>query len=253
VAIGRPGSVPGRSFIFLLLALLLAVPASAQEVFSWFNRGLLVVAVERGDWVRYAVEEIDEYGAVRDTLTVTVMENGPKVMWLRLESPTTRDFVALDRAQVRPGANLLDAVRRVVHDTPDGLVEEDVQGLRDSALVQRHFSDPFVDPEIVRTALADTLLGEVGIAREKVTLAEERREQVGTVTVVTKLRARAELSRSVPLLGLLRSWTLSEVTTESASSRGRRRPPLTNENALTCIGYGRGSQVALPEGLGNGN
>ena len=72
----RPGPSPGRSCIalLLLLATLFASPSGAQEVFSWFNRGLLPVAFDQGDWVRYAVEEIDEYGTVRDTLTVTVVD-----------------------------------------------------------------------------------------------------------------------------------------------------------------------------------
>ena len=82
-------------------------------------------------------------------------------------------------------------------------------------------------------------------------LAEVRREPAGTFIIVTSLVAEAELSPDVPLLGLLRSWTLSEVTTESAENEGRsrRRPPLSNENSLTCIGYGRDPDLKLPEGL----
>ena len=65
---------------------LLAAPATSQEVFSWFNRGLLPVGFERGDWVRYAVEEIDENGLATDTLTVTVIDVDTARVWLRLES-----------------------------------------------------------------------------------------------------------------------------------------------------------------------
>ena len=149
-----------------------------------------------------------------------------------------------------PGAALLDAILRVVHDTEDGLVEEDVEELRASALVRRHFSDPFEEPEVRRFALADTLVGEEELAREGVELTEVRREAAGAFVVVTRLHARAELSAEIPLLGLLRSWTRSEVTTESASGeRARRRPPLTNENSLACLGSGRGAKSTLPDGI----
>jgi hypothetical protein len=250
--VDRPGLVPGRSTIvfFLLCVLLGAAPAEGQEVFSWFNRGLLPVDFTHGDWVTYAVEEIDEYGAVRDTLTVAVVHVDSAEVWLRLDSPTTTDFIALDPARVEPGAELLDAIIRVVHDTEEGLVEEDLEEMRGSALVQRHFSDPFRDPRVKRDALADTLFSGTTLSRERVELEELRREEVGAYVVVTDLFARAELSPHVPLLGLLSSWTLSEVTTEAADgARSRRRPPLVNESSLTCIDFGRGAGPGLPEGL----
>jgi hypothetical protein len=238
--------------ISLLVALcsFLAIPASAQEVFSWFNRGLLPVEFVDGDRVTYAVEEIDEYGAVRDTLTVSVVDAGSTRVWLRIETPRARDYVALDPRLVTPGALLLDAITRVVHDTETGLVEEDLDELRESALVQRHFTDPFREPEIRRSALPDTVVGGAPLAREAVELAEMRRETMGPVVVVTSLHARAQLSPLVPMIGLLRSWTLSEVTSESADgSRARRRPPVTVESSLTCIGFGRGEETVMPEGL----
>ena len=60
---------------------------------------------------------------------------------------------------------------------------------------------------------------------EAVELVEERRQEMGAHVLVTRLRARARLSAGVPLIGLLESWTLSEVTTEAASGgeRDRRR------------------------------
>jgi hypothetical protein len=252
-----PGLVPGRSalaFISLILILCCAVPSSAQEVFSWFNRGLLPVDFTEGDWVSYAIEEVDEYGAVRDTLTVTVVEVDSSRVWLRLESPNTVDYVALDPERVSPGAEMLEAIVRVVHDTDAGLVEEDLEEMRGSALAQRHFSDPFRDPEIRRRALADSLVGGHPLTREAVELVELRREAVGAYVVVTDLFARAQLSPEVPLLGLVSSWTLSEVTTEAAEGgRSRRRPPLVNETALTCLDFGRGTEARLPEGLFPGN
>jgi hypothetical protein len=224
-------------------------------VFSWFNRGLLPVAFDQGDWVRYAVEEIDEYGTVRDTLTVTVVDADSSEVWLLVESPSTRDFVALDPGRLHPGESLLPAIRRVVHDQPEGLVEEDVRELRESALVQRHFTDPFENPEVSRRAIADTLIAGTSLQREAVELVEERRQEMGAHVLVTRLRARARLSAGVPLIGLLESWTLSEVTTEAASGgeRDRRRPPLTYENSLRCIGFGSASSARLPEALRPGN
>lgn len=250
--VDRPGYVPGRSSIaFLAVVLLLfAVPASAQEVFSWFNRGLLPVDFTPGAWVTYAVEEVDEYGAVRDTLKVTVIEADTSTVWLQFKTPRTTDYIALDPTRVAPGAALLDAIIRVVHDTEEGLVEEDLDEMRESALVERHFSDPFRDPQVRRVALADTLVDGTSLSRESVELSETRRESIGAYVVVTDLFARARLSPEVPLLGLLSSWTLSEVTTEAAEGgRSRRRPPLVNESSLTCLQFGAAADTTLPEDL----
>jgi hypothetical protein len=240
-----------RTLLVLLPMIVLAGPVHAQEIFSWFNRGLLPVSFERGDWVRYAIEEVDEYGSVRDTVTVTVLESDSSQVWLGLVTPNGADFVALDPRSLVPGADLLSSILRVVRTTEAGLAEEDVDELRESALVQRHFSDPFQAPEVRRLALPDTMIGDTGLTRERVDLAETRREAAGPWVVVTTLSAVAELSPGVPLIGLLRSRTLSEVTTESASGEGRsrRRPPLVNENSLVCIDYGRDSAVELPDGL----
>jgi hypothetical protein len=146
---------------------------------------------------------------------------------------------------------LLSAILRVVRTTDTGLVDEDLDEMRESALVRRHFSDPFQQPEIHRVALPDTLVNGALLQRERVHLTEVRRETAGVFTIVTTLRAHAELSRDVPLLGLLRSWTLSEVATESARDEGggRRRPPLVNENTLVCIDSGRLPDPTLPAGL----
>ena len=240
-----------RVILVLLPLILLAGSVPAQEIFSWFNRGLLPVSFERGDWVRYAIEEIDEYGSVRDTLTVTVLESDSSQVWLGLVTANSTDFVALDPGSLDPGADLLSSILRVVRTTEAGLVEEDVDELRESALVQRHFSDPVRAPDVRRLALPDTVIGGAWLTRERVDLEETRREAAGPWVVVTTLSAAAELSPDVPLIGLLRSSTLSEVTTESASGdgRSRRRPPLVNENSLVCIGYGRDSKADLPDEL----
>jgi hypothetical protein len=254
----RPGTFPGctRIVAISILAIFLSVPVSAQEVFSWFNRGLLPITFERGDWVRYAVEAIDENGVATDTLTVTVIEVDSARVWLRLQSLSALDFLALDPDRLRPGQNVLDALRRVIHSTAAGLVEEDVDELRASSLVQRHFSDPFESPEIRRRALPDSAVGGVELVRERVDLHEVRRQLAGQFNVVTSLDAEAELAGAIPLLGLLRSRTVIQVTTESASAeatRSRRRPPLLTENSLICIGFGKGAEMSLPAGIQPGN
>jgi hypothetical protein len=235
----------------MIVVTLLAAPASSQEVFSWFNRGLLPIGFERGDWVRYAVEEIDENGPATDTLTVTVIEADSARVWLRLESVSGIDYLALDPGHLHPGQNVLDALRRVVHSTEAGLVEEDVDELRASALVQRHFSDPFQDPELVRRALPDSTVNGVELVRERVVLHEDRRQPAGQFTVVTTLDAVAELSETIPILGLLRSRTRTRILTESVSDEAprRRRVPLLTEISLTCTGFGREAEATLPEGL----
>ena len=231
------------------------VSASAQEVFAWFNRGLLPITFERGDWVRYAVEEIDENGIATDTLTVTVIEADSARVWLCLESLSGVDYLALDPDRVRPGQFVLDALQRVVHSTGAGLVEEDVDELRASALAQRHFSDPCENPGVIRRALPDSLVGGVELARERVDLHEVRRQLAGAFNVVTRLDAEAELAAAIPLLGLLRSRTMTRVTTESASAEGPRRrwPPIMTENSLICIGFGKDAKLRLPAGLRPGN
>ena len=253
----RPGNFPGCTWIVVVvvLTILVSVPASAQEVFSWFNRGLLPIVFQRGDWVRYAVEEIDENGVATDTLTVTVIEVDSTRVWLRLETVSGIDHLVLDPDRLRPGQNVLDALRRVIHSTAAGLVEEDVDELRASALVQRHFSDPFEDPEVLRRALPDSTVGGVELARERIDLHEVRRQLAGQFHVVTRLDAEAELAEAIPLLGILRARTLIQVTTESASADTprRRRPPLLTENSLICIGFGTDADLNLPEGLQPGN
>lgn len=228
----RPGRAPGRCCVGALLCglSLFAAPAdlSAQEVFSWFNRGLLPVEFHEGDWVRYEATSIDEYGPVTDTLSVSVVSVADDSVWLRMESARERDFVSVDPARLSPGRSILDALTRVVRQTDEGWVEEDLERLRESALAQRHFSDPFHEPVLLRQALADTVCSGVSLQREAVALTETRREGAGGIVIVTQLEARAEISAAIPLTGLLRSRTNSVVSTESATAgSGRRRPPFS--------------------------
>jgi len=139
----------------------------------------------------------------------------------------------------------------VVHSTEAGLVEENLDELRASALVQRHFSDPFQDPELLRRVLPDSTVNGVGLARERVDLHEVRRQPIGQFVIVTTLNAEAELSDTIPILGLLRSRTMTRILTESSSDEAprRRRAPLLTENSLICIGFGGDAEVKLPERL----
>ncbi|RKZ17087.1 hypothetical protein DRQ53_04460 [bacterium] len=242
--------------IVALVAALLIVPAGAgaQEVFSWLNRGLAPVEFVPGDWVRYQASVVDEYGQVTDTLTVTVLRAVDREVWLGMETSSGLDYIALDPDQLEPGRQILDALLRVVRSTEAGLVEEDVEALKRSALVQRHFTDPFVAPNVERHALPDSVVQGEAIVREAVLLDETLSEPAGVFVIRTRLRARAEMSPAIPLLGLLRSQTNSVVTTEAASGgRDRSRPALFTETSLLCIGYGRKAEIALPEGIESAN
>ncbi len=268
----RPGSFPGRSCAVALVVALLIAPAgaAAQEIFSWLNRGLAPVEFVAGDWVRYQASVTDENGQVTDTLTVRVLhvfdhvfdhvvdqgiEQGiGQEVWLGLETSSGLDYIALDPEQLDPGRQILDALLRVVRMTDAGLVEEDVEALKRSALVQRHFTDPFVAPNVERHALPDSVVGGEAIGREAVLLDETLSESAGVFVIRTRLRARAEMSPAIPLLGLLRSQTNSVVTTEAADGgRDRRRPALFTQTSLLCIGYGRDGESALPEGIESAN
>jgi hypothetical protein len=246
----HPGRDLGcRVFLFLLLCVG-AASADAQELFSWYDRGLLSVRFEPGDWIRFASEQLDEGGLSTDTLTVQVAQVDTARVWLIVDSGSGRDYVELDPVRIRNG-EALDALSRIVSETDEGLVETDVAELRASALARRHFADPFVAPEVESASLPDTTIAEREISRRRVELIEERRETAGQFTVVTRLSATAELSEDLPVLGVIHSRTVSEVTTESpeGSPRRRRPPPILVENSVRCLGFGHGPVPVLPEGL----
>ncbi len=263
---GRPGRTPGRPvFRVVVSSVLLALVvwpsvASASELLSWWRRDLVDVRFEPGDFATYAQVEITEDGALVDTVTVHVYAaEVPERRWLELRS---RGAGTVDRILLRPDAlrrdgDPLAAVDSLLRRERDGRwIVEDVESYRDRRLVRRHLTDPFVDPQVERTALTDSTIASRTISRERVRLVEERREErtIGRSTLVvrTRLRAEATISPQVPLAGLLTATTLSTVTTTTegeGSARSRRAaPPLVTERRLECLEFGHDSARRLLPG-----
>ena len=242
------------------LYLLLPVPTSAQELLSWWKRDLLPLDLEPGSWVVYASEEHTEGQVFVDTLRVQVLEaDSLGRRWVELVDvgSAESDLLLVDPARLSPERPLLDALVRHVRRLPgDRLVEEDVEEHRRSRLVQRHFMDPFHDPTITQTILPDTLVGGEDRSRERVVLREtqEQARPVGGGFLVTRLYSEAELCPSVPVFGVLRGRSLTDVFTrpdgESEGRQRRRMPPLRNEFRWTCLDFGRDGPSGLPAGLG---
>ncbi len=244
-----------RAVGVLLLAGVVAWPSvvSASELLSWWRRDLVEVRFDPGDFATYSQVEITEEGALVDTVTVRVYEGDtPARRWLELSS---RGAGTVDRILVRPDAlrrdgDPLAAVDSLLRRERDGRwIVENVESYRDRRLVRRHLTDPFVDPRVERITLPDSTIGTRTIARERVRLMEEQREErtIGrsTLVVLTRLRATATISPDVPLAGLLTATTLSTVTTTTegeGSARSRRAaPPLVTERRLECLDFGHDS------------
>lgn len=248
------------ALLLLLLVPLLPVSSEAQELLSWWKRDLLPLDLEPGSWVVYASEEFSEGQLFSDTLAVEILAADSLARrWVELRdagSPES-DLLLIDPERLRPSRPLLDALVRHVRRLPGGeLVEEDVEEHRRSRLVQRHFQDPFEDPSVERVALADTLLQGRSAARERVVLHEVRRrpQPVGGGVHVRRLRSQAELCPAVPVFGVLRGSTVTEVETRPATGAGedrasRRMPPLRSEMRWTCLDFGRGEPAGLPADL----
>ena len=256
----RPGRSPGRSSHAALLALfvlplvlVLPRPAAAFELLSWWRRDLLDVSWQPGDWATYAQTEWTEDGVFTDTLTVRVLAaDTPSRRWIELAD---RRGDRVDRVLLRPdalraGDDPLAAVDSLLRREGDGpWVVEDVDAHRDQRLVRRHLSDPFDEPDVRRVALADTTIQGGIVPRERVVLAETRREERSlgrsTLVVTTRLQAAAVVSPLVPLAGILRARSVSTVTTttEGEGSRRSRRaqPPLVTERRVECLAFGRGT------------
>ena len=230
-------------------------PARAQELLSWWNRGLLPVELTAGSWAVFASEELAEGQVYVDTLSVHVYEaDSDSLAWVEVADAGTaeRDLLLIDVRELGADGPLLDALIRHLRWLPGGeVIEEDVEEHRRSRLVQRHFQDPFESPQITRQALPDTLVGARSIARERVVLEELREEStpVDGLTQITRLVSVAELSPDLPIFGVLRAQSVTEVATRSESRRDRRMPPLRSEFRWQCLEWGRDGAKVLPVGI----
>lgn len=253
----RLGRVPGRSSYALVGVLLIpflllpARPAQALELLSWWRRDLLELRWDVGDWATYRQAEFNEEGVFEDVVTVRVFAaSSDDARWIEFAS---EGGGTTDRLLIRPGAlrdasDPLAAVDSLLRREGEGdWIVQDVDAYRDDRLVQRHLSDPFVEPTIARSALADTTIAGRVISRERFDLDETRREERSLgrsqLVVTTRLHATAVLSRDVPLAGILRARSIASVTTTTegeGSGRGRRgMPPLVTERTIECIAFGR--------------
>jgi hypothetical protein len=260
-AAGRPEPRSGRSRVDgVVLGTILAVasvclpPSTAEafELLAWWKRGLLELRLEPGDWARYAITETGEEGTVQDTLQVTVLAAGDDARrWLKVEGDQDAgmDFLLVDPVRLQTSGHPLDAVLRVVRLESDGTWhEEDLAEHRENRIVQRHLEDPFHDPHVQRTALADTLVEGRRITRERVLLTEVRREERkagrNVLVLETDLRSSAQLSADVPVAGLLEARTVTLFRTRTQTPDGQSlgrggTPPLLSERTLRCLAFGR--------------
>lgn len=240
---------------WLLLALFVLVgPVSsrAQEVFSWWHRGLLEFDLSVGSWAEFSRTETSEGQQTKETLRCEVLaRTGQGEHWIKLRFLDEEESYVLLVAPVdslRQG-NLLQGLHRVFKLLPAGAVEEeDLERVRNNRLLSRHFKDLFENPSVERVDLPDTTIGEQTIPRERVRLDEVREVKVkmGRSDMIYRNEAVAvaQISPAVPIFGLLRS----KVNTSLAPANAQRNspPPLLTEEELVCVAFGRES---TPSGL----
>ena len=238
-----------RSLLTLLLLSILAAatPCRAQEIFSWWHRGLIDLDLRPGSWAEFQSTETAEGQQTKETLRCEVLAvTGAKEHWIELKFLNEAESYVLLVApldSLRRG-DLLDGLRRVFQILPAGAVkEQDLQSVKTNRLLKRHFQDLFEDPTVLRHALPDTLIQDETIPREEVRLEEVREVKVkmGRSDMVYRNRAVAvaQLSPAVPIFGLLRS----RVETELAPAEPKRDspPPLLTVDILVCVDFGRKS------------
>lgn len=231
--------------------------AGAQELLSWWKRDLIQVDLTPGSWVRYASTERSEGELYTDSLKVAVVDVdslGRRWVTLSEEGATESELLLIDPADLRPDRSLLDALDRRLRILASGeVLEESVDELRDSRILQRHFQDMFVRPTVTRTSLSDSLLSGQPCSRERI-LLEERREEdapVGSSTLITSIRSEAVVSPCVPIFSVLAARTVTEVTSKPKSPHSLRRKlrPLRTVLEWHCIGFGRNGPTGLPPGV----
>ncbi len=240
---------------WLFLALfILAAPASseAQEVFSWWHRGLLEFDLTPGSWAEFSRTETSEGQQTKEQLRCEVLarteegEHWIKLKFLNEEESYVLLVAPLD--SLRQG-DLLQGLHRVFKLLPAAAVEEeDLERVRNNRLLSRHFEDLFENPSVAREALPDTTIDGETIPRERVKLEEVREVKVkmGRSDMIYRNEARAvaQISSAVPIFGLLRSRV--NTTLAAANPQRNSPPPLLTEEELVCVAFGRKS---TPSGL----
>jgi hypothetical protein len=238
----------------------LAAPAArAQEVFSWWRRGLLPLVLEPGSWVLMERVELAEGRTTRDSIQCAVLAaEGDGTRWVQLHvaGEPAGWVLRVDPARLSAERDLLDGVVELYRLGEQGEVApQDLSELRENRLVRRHFEDLFEHPRVERNALPDTEMAGETLGRERVALTETREQRVpmGRRTLVHRTTASsvAQISPAVPIFHLLQSTTTTRVETESDPPDPRRRapPPLITELRLRCVGFGRDGRSTLPEAV----
>ncbi len=236
-----------RRFLIFLLASAVLFPAGAraQEIFSWWRRGLIDLDLRPGGWVEFVDSELAEGELSTERIRVTVLADAPGGgHWIQLLYPEDEgeSFVlriaGLD--SLRRG-EILDGLREIYHLLPGGAVEkQDVEKVKKQRLLRRQFQDPFLAPAVQRRDLPDTLVAGVILSREEVRLSETRSDTVNMgqrrLIYRNRVEAVAQLSPKVPIFGLL---IARSTTTLSAEGDGRDTPPpLVTRSELRCVGFG---------------
>ncbi len=236
-------------------------PAQSQELLSWWKRDLIEVDLRPGTWVTYSSTEFSEGEIYADTLTVRVVATvEDSLRWVEIDDHRRfeREFLLIDPTRLRPDRSLLDALDRHLRLLPSGeVVEERVEELRSSRLVQRHFQDLFTDPVVTRESRPDTLLAmaaDSSCAREHIRLAERREEPapVGASIMVTQIQSDAILSPCIPIFSVLRARTVTELSTRASTNSGprsRKVAPLRTVLEWHCIAFGEDGPTELPPEL----
>ncbi len=246
-----------RPVLPLLLVLLLwPAGSSAQEVFSWWRRGLIDLDLRAGSWVEVVDEEMAEGELSTQRIRVTVLADAAEGgHWIELWYPEQGEGYVLrvgDEEELRT-AEILDGLQEIYHLLPAGAVKkEDVGKVREQRLLRRQFEDPFLAPAVTRRAMSDTVMAGQRLSREEVRLSETRRDTVdmGRRRLVyrNEIESVAEISPQIPVFGLLRART---TTVLSAEGEGRDTPPpLVTRRELRCVDFGRKVPApGLPDGV----
>jgi hypothetical protein len=240
-------------------AAVLPGPAHAQELFSWWRRGLLPLELTPGAWVRLERLEAAEGRVETDTLDCAVraaQPDGTRWVELRVRSETESWIFQLDPSRLRADVDLLDAVLELYRLPGDGSAQaQDLAQLRNNRLVRRHFQDIFTSPQLTRSTLPDTTWSGGRLAREEVVLSETREQRVpmGRRTLIhrTVARSQAQISAQVPVFHLLGATTTTRVETAVDPPEPNRRapPPLIALLQLRCLAFGTDGATALPRAV----